>query len=69
MSQVAVKYPDDCQIAVDACRLHAFFVKIINIVVYLLTSYLLDRHIGPKHKLLDNIEIVFDGMVRVIASF
>jgi hypothetical protein len=66
--QICVKHPDDGQIAVYAGRLHAFIVKVVDIGIYLFIGYLLDSNIKPDDKLLEDVQIIFDRMRRVIAS-
>jgi hypothetical protein len=66
--QIRVKYPNDGQIAVDTGRLQAFIVKVVDIGVYLFIGYLLDSNIKPDDKLLEDVQIIFDRMRRVIAS-
>src|SRR5210317_1773521 len=68
VSQIIVEHPYDDQIQVDARRMHPFTVKIIYVGIYVFDRCLFKRHIQPDHILLNNVEIVFDRMRRVVAT-
>jgi hypothetical protein len=48
--------------------MHPFSEEMVDIHIYLFRCRQLQRDIHPDHILLDNVEIVFNGMLGVVAA-
>ena len=59
---VVVELADAVQMTIDRFRFQSFCHEIIDVPRDICMRYVFNRHIQPDHKMLESIQIVFNGI-------